>query len=326
MSMPKNERAPCWCGEERLTDREVTSQDKISGERFVYRTCLGCGTERIVERPTASRIGSFYPDDYTSHTIRSNGKAERLKRLLYRVHDAPENTLGPLRPLARLILRPLRGFSLFAFRAVSPRRVYEFGAASGNDLDEFRRAGWEIGGCEPSAGACAKAASRGITLDNTTAEAATLPADSVSCVVINNVLEHVHDPALVLSHAFKGLLPSGSIVLVVPNHRSLGPTLFAGAWPGYDGPRHLWGVTPASLSALLRRTGFTDIRIYHRFQGLWAWRSSLDGRHASEPVAAWRVRFAQPLALLLFPIGVVGAMCGFGDFITVVAEKPTTPG
>jgi SAM-dependent methyltransferase len=247
---------------------------------------------------------------------------EIVKWLIYLSFYAHHNRLGVVRPLFRLILYPLRGHSIFAFRPIAPMRLYEFGAATGNDLALYKEAGWEVNGCEPSARACAIAAERGIQLENHCAESIDIEPDSYSAILLNNVLEHTHDPAAVLATALRGLVAGGSLIVIVPNHSGVSARLFSGSWPGYDAPRHLWGFTPASLRAILQKIGFGPARIYHRFQGPWAWQAALDGRHGGTPVAGWRRCWDKLASFALYPLGIVAASLGYGDFMTVVATKP----
>ena len=230
---------------------------------------------------------------------------------------------GPLRrPLLKLALYPVRGHCVMPFKPNEPRRVFEISAATGNDLALFRAEGFEVDDCEPSARACQVAAQRRITIQNCSAEQASLAADSVSAVVLNNVLEHLHDPGAVLDKCRHGLMPGGSLVLILPNHASWSARWFGGAWPGYDAPRHLWGFTPDSLQAASSRAGLVVERVHHLSPGRWAWPAALDGRHLRGPVATWRTRFAAPLSLALLPIGWLAAALGRGDFMTVVAREP----
>ena len=314
--------AACFCGSHATPSRTVYAKDEVGGQHFTYVTCAACGAERLSPRPGPEAIGAYYPDTYASHMVRPNSLASRVKRLTYLAFYAPDNRLGWQRPFWRALLYPVRGHTVFAFHAVEPRRIYEFGAATGNDLMLFREEGWEVDGSEPSARACMIAAERGITLQTAPAEAVDLPPASVSAILINNVLEHTHNPANVIAMSWRGLVPGGSLVVVVPNHASLSARIFGASWPGYDAPRHLWGFTPASLGALMRQVGFQPPKVYQMFQGRWAWRACLDGRHAAAPVPAWRRRWAQPLSLALYPLGILASLFGYGDFMTVVATKP----
>lgn len=106
-----------------------------------------------------------------------------LKRVIFLAYYSQENPFGPFRPLLRLLLYPIRGHTVFAFYPVRPKRVFEFGAGTGNDLALFSAEGWEVRGSEPSAHACRIAAERGFTLQNLPAESANLPPESVSAIV-----------------------------------------------------------------------------------------------------------------------------------------------
>jgi len=234
---------------------------------------------------------------------------------------AEKNSLGRLRPLLRLLLYPIRGRAALAFRAPPGRQVFEFGAATGNDLAIFRDAGWTVSGCEPSAYACSLAAQRGIVLQNCSAETAELAPGSIACIMLNNVFEHLHDPVQVLLICHAALEADGVLVLILPNHNGWSARLFGAGWPGYDAPRHLWGFSPRPLTDLLARHGLEVEQIYHQAAGRWAWQSALQGRHAAVPPPAWRINTARWLALALLPVGVLGAMLGRGDFIKVVARR-----
>jgi SAM-dependent methyltransferase len=319
------ERPACVCGADVIAGAPIEAKDAESGGLFSYVRCAQCGTFRLCPRPKLQDIGKYYPANYEPHSVRPDSPATSFKRLIYRVFwqdpDKVGALRGPIRKLLRVLLYPLRGRTVLAFYPTPLRRVFEFGASSGNDLEVFREAGWEVGGCELSKSACAVAASRGIQLQNCPAENAVIEEASVSCVLMNNVLEHLHDPVAVLKTSQAALGPGGTLVLFLPNHASWSARLFAAAWPGFDAPRHLWGFTPASINALLDRLGFMVDQIYHQAPGRWAWESCLDARHSAKPVSAWRAKHARKLAPFLLPFGVVSAFCARGDFMHIVAHK-----
>lgn len=320
-----NEIVACACGESRVNPEPILARDPASGEQFSYWRCIHCSTERVSPRPTSDVIGGYYPSDYACHAVRSDHFVRGIKRLVYEVFFAPENSFGALRPLLKLLLFPVRRRTVLAFQQPTVRKVFEFGAASGNDLVVFKSAGWEIAGCEPSAHACRVAGARGIVLQNCAAEAADIPPASVSCVLMNNVFEHLHDPARILAIAWKSLAPSGVLILIVPNHASWAARLFGAAWPAFDAPRHLWGFSPHSLEILLGRSGFQIDYVEHQAPGRWFWEGALEGRTAQVTVAAWRTKFARPLSFAMMPLGVLSAVLGRGDFIKVVARKIDRP-
>lgn len=211
---------------------------------------------------------------------------------------------------------------MLAFPQPERRRAFEFGAATGNDLVEFRRAGWEVFGCEPSAQACAYAARRGFSLQCCNAEDAE-PPPNLTCVYMNNVFEHLHDPRAVLATSRAALEPKGLLVLVVPNHASWAARLFGAAWPGYDPPKHIWGFTPKSIRRLIESSGFRVLTIRQVFPASnCCWHSGLHGGRA--PAASWpraRAVAARLLGRAVIPVGVLAAWFGHGDYIRIVAAK-----
>ena len=316
-----SETVACVCGESRVNPEPILAKDQASGERFSYWHCIHCSAERLSPRPTPDVIGGYYPADYACHAVRNDRLAASVKRLVYEVFFAPENSFGAFRPLLKLLLFPIRRRTVLAFHQPNVRKVFEFGAASGNDLVTFKSAGWEIAGCEPSAHACQIAAGRGIVLQNCAAEAANIPPDSVSCVLMNNVFEHLHDPARILAIAWRALEHNGVLVLIVPNHASWAARSFGAAWPAFDAPRHLWGFSPCSLEILLGRSGFRIDYVDHQAPGRWFWEGAIEGHTAQASVAAWRLDFARYLSLAMIPLGMLAAVLGHGDFIKVAARK-----
>lgn len=78
--------------------------------------------------------------------------------------------------------------------------------------------------------------------------------DSVADVVLcTEVLEHVFDSAAFLDEARRCLRSDGALLLTVP---------FAARW--HYTPHDYWRFTPSSLTLLLCRAGFDDVRVYQR--------------------------------------------------------------
>ncbi len=80
-----------------------------------------------------------------------------------------------------------------------------------------------------------------------------VPDASVDVVVTTETLEHVPDPPVYLSQAFRCLKPGGILILTVP---------FAARW--HFIPNDYWRFTPSGLQRLLSTTGFTGIEVFAR--------------------------------------------------------------
>ena len=173
------ETTACLCGN---ADNDVVKEavDPIERGSWTYRCCPVCTLERLSPRPQISMMGRYYPDDYAPFADpapQQASRADRVKRAVYETYFATpaerSAAIRRVRPLMLALLLPLRQHSVLSFEPPAlPRRVYEFGAGTGADLIEFRNAGWEVSGCEPSAVGVAAAAAHGVMLQQCNAEAA----------------------------------------------------------------------------------------------------------------------------------------------------------
>jgi SAM-dependent methyltransferase len=80
---------------------------------------------------------------------------------------------------------------------------------------------------------------------------------AVDAVLCTETLEHVLDPLSFLSEAKRALQPGGRLILTVP---------FSARW--HYVPFDYWRFTPSGLAHILNRSGFTEVEIYRRGNGL----------------------------------------------------------
>jgi len=133
-----------------------------------------------------------------------------------------------------------------------PGRVYEIGAATGAALWHFRKAGWQVGGCDPSVRAVEQAkAFNGVDLDVGGEETALPGRRDVDLIAMSHVLEHLADPLASLARMRASLAPSGMLLVEVPclAEPQINP-------PGLFTLEHLNYFSEASLAHLLARAGF----------------------------------------------------------------------
>ena len=95
---------------------------------------------------------------------------------------------------------------------------------------------WDIGSTEQAARGCF------------------LPG-SFDVIVAKHVLEHERDPRVAVVAMLEMLAPGGSLVIEVPNANSWQALLLAGAWEGFDIPRHPVSFDDTSLGRLLESCG-----------------------------------------------------------------------
>ena len=171
--------------------------------------------------------------------------------------DSPEVRRGrdklpdylPIEPmLARLL--PKRG------------RLLEIGAYSGQLLEQFRRAGWDVLGVEPDGRGVEYARQRlGIDVRQGTLESVMLDPDSIDAALLIHVIEHVDDPAAVVRAAARVLRPDGVFVVETPTYDTLTYRLLGRRERNLSCDGHIFFYTERTLTTVLKKNGFDIVRV-----------------------------------------------------------------
>lgn len=134
-------------------------------------------------------------------------------------------------------------------------KIFDFGAGPGFFLDEAKRSGWDIYGCETSEWARVFAKERlkidlldGNDLDN-------FPDGFFDVVTLFDVIEHLASPGDLLKLAGGKLKPGGLLVITTPRFESFTRKVLGPRWH-FMFPAHLWYFTKISLKVLLDDAGF----------------------------------------------------------------------
>lgn len=195
--------------------------------------------------------GDFYDRDYFQSTQASKG---------YNDYAAlEEGVRRTARARLRRIERVLCG-------GASPDvggspRLLELGCGTGCFLDEARQAGWRVSGVEVSAYAAGVAAARGLHVECRAVEDLTLDDGPFDCVALWDVIEHLREPARVLTTAAAALRSGGVLALSTGDITSLCARLSGPQWHLFNLPEHLFFFSPASLRRLLSRAGCAVMRV-----------------------------------------------------------------
>jgi 2-polyprenyl-3-methyl-5-hydroxy-6-metoxy-1,4-benzoquinol methylase len=148
-------------------------------------------------------------------------------------------------------------------------RLLDVGCSTGYFLNAARL-DFEVQGIELSEWA-AKYARERLKLEvlNAGLEEAALPAERFDVVTLNDVIEHFADPRAALVRVQALLRPGGLLYLVTPNIESLSARLLQGRWWGLR-PAHIFYFSPATLTALLRETGF-EVELIKSYGRIFTW-------------------------------------------------------
>ena len=220
------------CGSSR-TSRARVVPDHEYGIPFqaMYLSCEDCGTAIQAPMPSPSRLSSFYPSTY--HSQANRGLLHRLR--------------------CRMRLRQLLPLPL------QDGVVLDYGCGNGAFLDyaaatlsDVRFVGYEI---RPRRTVKTLQDGR-VTLIEGSFEDLLDLLPPCRLITMNHVIEHLPDPAAVMTALFKKLQPGGVLEGQTPAAGSLEQRVFGGRWSGYHAPRHTVIFSRRGLGEFLTRLGF----------------------------------------------------------------------
>jgi 2-polyprenyl-3-methyl-5-hydroxy-6-metoxy-1,4-benzoquinol methylase len=262
------EQTPCLlCGQSGLSLYKDI-RDPLFGVPGNWETmkCERCDLVWLSPWPIPEDIEKLYLG-YASHVPpdASPGRFARfwktVKRsvmttaLGYRANDV-NKTLGWL--LCRVgLFREVGAGTGYWLQASQRGRLLDVGCGAGGFIAQMASLGWEVVGIEPDPDAVAVARqNRGLEIHLGTLHSVDLPKATFDAVTLNNVIEHVQDPAGLLRACGKLLRPTtGRLIVVTPNVESLGHRWFGRSWIHLDPPRHLILFSPATLRTVANQAG-----------------------------------------------------------------------
>jgi 2-polyprenyl-3-methyl-5-hydroxy-6-metoxy-1,4-benzoquinol methylase len=230
---------------------EVISQsrdfeyDTCSNE-FCFSRCGNCGLVYLRDRPSISTLSIIYPPHYVPYEF--------------------EEHLGPLLAKARNFVQA-RKIRPLAQYAPPQALVVDVGCGGGEFLRILKRVGppgWRLVGVDFAEAAIANLKRSGIEGCKGRFESIEWNLPPPDVIVMNQVIEHLDDPAAVVKRAFDLLKPGGILMLETPSVDAWDARWFRKRyWGGWHTPRHWTIYTPQTLSLLLQRSGFEVVEVQH---------------------------------------------------------------
>jgi len=156
------------------------------------------------------------------------------------------------------IYRERRDFSQMYLGKIKPGRLLELGCGNGARLLQLAALGWSVEGQEVDRMSALMAAKNGIKIHLGPVETLKLPDASYEAVVMNHVIEHIHDPVKLLSECRRLLTSNGVLISVTPNIHSFGHRVFKSRWRGLEPPRHVFLHCQNSLHLVAQKAGFRN--------------------------------------------------------------------
>lgn len=275
------ESVPCPLCDAEKAKLAFTSTDIQFGgaEKFQFVKCTECGLYYMNPRPVADCIGRYYPGNYYSYSnapdkrplgyswkpsgpttqvaVKQALSNQRVGYQIYRMLKLLKSAASRITPGVSQAIR-------LGSPVSEPGRILDIGCGAGQFLDSMKLAGWETWGIDISDDAARTAASHGHCTMQGDVTKVDLPANHFDAVRLWHTLEHVHEPVRVLEAARKCLKPGGSLIVGVPNVKSLPARWFGRYWMGWDIPRHMWAFSPTTLRRITEKSGY-------RVTGIWTY-------------------------------------------------------
>lgn len=263
------------CGE---TNRSILYENLVDnvfrcapGKWSMWR-CSGCESAYLNPRPTLETIHIAYQSYYTHSVGEARrefgalGLGRRLRRRLsngyanwrYGTQRTPATKLGIA---LALMCPPLTSIVDRAFRHLPRKREIEVslldvGCGNGEFLSTASEAGWRVMGIDPDPKAVAEVAKKGFKVSHGGIDVLCTENDVFDFISLSHVIEHVHEPQIVLKACYRLLKPGGYLWIETPNINSFGHFLLRNKWYPLDPPRHLSLFNHSSLRTLLSSIGF----------------------------------------------------------------------
>jgi len=301
-------------------------QQPEAADRYEYERCTACGACFLAVRPLESELGKVYFPSYGPYQAKPGATPEPPRASLpARAASLPLHVAG-----AALGLRGRRRLPRLLERFYTPEpdgeTLLDYGCGTPAFLDGARENGFATVGAdftEEVVQAVRASGHRaflvGEELERNVAD------DSVGCVRMNHVMEHLYHPREALAAIHAKLRPGGRIHISTPNPGSIGSRIFGRRWHALDSPRHVVLYRPNVLRKLLEQVGFGDVSVVNEvgpkdLTRSWGIVLYDRGRIAHEQIAAMAddpTRFG-----LLLPVASVGALVSRADRFHVFARRP----
>ena len=215
-----------------------------------------CGLLWLDPLPIEKDIGKAYAEYYTHLNCPQDGHKSRkgwggvwIFRLLY------DSLLR-----ATLISCERKRLTLMYLDGVPPGRVLDVGCGDGSRLARLLSLGWDVRGQEMDPKAAARARQiYDVRVHLGPLDEACYGQGEFDAIVMNHVIEHVHDPVRLLAECVRLLKKGGTLVAVTPNAESYGHKRFRSSWRGLEPPRHIHLFSQRTLRQLAERAGFAHL-------------------------------------------------------------------
>jgi len=230
-------------------DKNLNFPDKFS----LYK-CYNCGILFLNPQPTNKELEKHYPKKkyYSLRSVKTEkeSKKTKLRIFLYDLYFGSKKNI-----FLKTLFFPIK-FSVRGTKIAPNRKLLDIGSGSGQFLYEMKQLGMVVYGVEPGNFNIKGAKNEGLNILKTDLINAKYSSNFFYIVTLNHVLEHVENPRAIIKEIHRILKKKGSLIISVPNFRSLAYKIFEKNWYQLDVPRHLFNFSDKNLKELLQKEGF----------------------------------------------------------------------
>jgi SAM-dependent methyltransferase len=211
----------------------------LSRDVFEIARCSSCGFLFTQDYPEENEISGYYEsEDYISH---SDTNAGLLNKLYYLI-----------RPVMMIRKRGI----IEKTTGLKTGSLLDIGSGTGHFAFMMKKSGWNVKAIEINEKA-RTSSSMTFGLDvYAPGDITDFEMESLDCVTLWHVLEHLHDPEDYLSIICTLLRPGGICVVALPNSSSSDAKFYRSFWAAFDVPRHLWHFDPSTFRQFVEKSPF----------------------------------------------------------------------
>jgi len=269
----------CGCTERKILYSElIDNVFFVSGGKWNMYSCIECQSAYLDPRPRLSAIDKAYSRYYTHKSEESVELIENNinKQIKNRLENGYTNFRYGSKKIPYSYFGLIYGYIIssinsyldaqyrYLLKPKNNKYLLDIGSGNGDYLIKANEAGWLGVGIEPDSKASEIAKKRGLYIYEGTIDLFDTKKNVYDAITISHVLEHVHNPKILIDSIYRLLKPNGILYLDTPNIDSYGAKKFGKNWRGIEAPRHLILFNNKSVKLLLTTCGFVDIKFMRR--------------------------------------------------------------
>lgn len=244
------------CGAALSCGRDVVFDDRYGHPgSFHLASCPSCNAVETLPRLSEKDLPALYTDYYPRRDL------------------APESVCIPLRSPTDWRIRVSRWWqgtnNQGQYYAKQGMTVLDYGCGAGQSLLDLRAIGANAYGIEADANVARIAAHHQLKIHIGSIYDNPFPDVKFDLIILNQVLEHIPEPEVVLEILAGRLTIGGRLIVAVPNAGSIYCKLFGKRWINWHIPYHLHHFNRSCLQTLGQRTGWQPLSTRTITPNLW---------------------------------------------------------